>query len=99
MKNNKGILELNSLLFISLLLIIDGDKEPKKILLYISRAYAADKITPEQASIPLSLVYWKADNKEKNSPMKLHVEGKDILANVSISTIVAKTGIEAVIPL
>jgi hypothetical protein len=88
----------NSLLVISLLCKIMGLRDPKNIRLYMYKAYVAERITPEQANTPAHQAYWKAERIDKNSPMKLQVEGKDMFASVRHSIKVANNGMEEHIP-
>lgn len=73
--------------------------DPKNIRLYMNRAYVADKMTPEHANAPAHQAYWNAERIDRNSPMKLQVEGKDMFANVKHNIKAANRGIDEQTPL
>lgn len=69
-----------------------GLKLPETTRLYSQREYAAPKIIPSAANVATKLFLWKAPTKMRNSPIKLLVPGKLILAKVKKKKIVEKFG-------
>ena len=69
-----------------------GFKFPETTRLYSQREYAAPKIIPSAANVATKLFLWKAPTKMRNSPIKLLVPGKLILAKVKKKKMVEKFG-------
>ena len=69
-----------------------GFKFPETTRLYSHREYAAPKIIPSAANVATKLFLWKAPTKIRNSPIKLLVPGKLILAKVKKKKMVEKFG-------
>ena len=69
-----------------------GFKFPETKRLYSQREYAAPKIIPSAANVATKLFLWKAPTKIRNSPIKLLVPGKLILAKVKKKKMVEKFG-------
>lgn len=69
-----------------------GFKFPETTRLYSQREYAAPKIIPSAANVATKLFLWKAPTKIGNSPIKLLVPGKLILAKVEEKEMVERFG-------
>jgi len=69
-----------------------GFKFPRTTRLYSQGEYAAPRIIPSAANVATKLLIWKAPTKMGNSPIKLLVPGKLILAKVEENKMVGGFG-------
>lgn len=69
-----------------------GFKFPDTERLYTQREYAAPKSIPSAEKVAIKLCFWKAPTNMRNSPIKLLVPGKLILAKVKNKKMVEKFG-------